>query len=217
MARIQDLKPGWAERVSIYARVSTADKGQDVENQVRDMVALAKQRGWVVHDEYLEHESGGNAKRPKMAELMEDARKGKFQVLLFWSLDRFSREGVYETLDRLRLLDSYGVRFLSVQEQYLDTLGPFREAVIGILAAVAKLERQRLSERVKSGMRRAVSQGVRVGRPPVSISRESFEKAVREHWSINEMARAFSVSRSTVIRYMKQYQSDRLREQERRE
>ena len=71
--------------------------------------------------------------------------------MLFWSLDRFSREGALPTLQQLNLLESYGVGYKSYTGQYLDSTGIFKEAVISILAIVAKQERVRLSERTRAG------------------------------------------------------------------
>jgi len=78
------------------------------------------------------------------------ASKRQFDVLLFWALDRLSREGCLETLQHLQRLTSHGVAWRSFTEQYLDSTGVFREAVISILAAVAKQERVRLSALVNT-------------------------------------------------------------------
>jgi DNA invertase Pin-like site-specific DNA recombinase len=87
------------------------------------------------------------------------ASKRQFDCLLFWSLDRLSREGTVKTLNHLERLNGYGVNYRSFIEQYLDSTGVFKEAVIGILAAVAKQERVRLSERTIAGLERAKAQG----------------------------------------------------------
>jgi DNA invertase Pin-like site-specific DNA recombinase len=97
--------------------------------------------------------------------MFSDASRREFDVLCFWSLDRLSREGVVETLNHLQRLTSYGVNYRSFTEQYLDSTGIFKEAVIGILAAVAKQERVRLSERTVAGLERARAQGRVGGRP----------------------------------------------------
>ncbi len=189
-----------SKKVAVYARVSTTDKGQETANQTTAMEAFADKRNWSITHHYTENESGGKADRPQFKAMMEAARKGKFDVLLFWSLDRFSREGTYETLEHLKKLDSYGVRFVSMQEEYLDTLGPFREAVIGILAAVAKMERQRISERVKAGMARAKAQGKTMGRPKRVVDQDSLIRMVQDDWSLSEIATALGISRATAVR-----------------
>ncbi len=188
------------KKVVVYARVSTTDKGQETANQTTAMEAFADKRNWSITHWYTENESGGKADRPKFKAMMEAARKGQFDVLLFWSLDRFSREGTYETLEYLKKLDSYGVRFVSMQEEYLDTLGPFREAVIGILAAVAKMERQRISERVKAGMARAKAEGKKMGRPKRVVDQDSLIRMVTDDWSLSEIATALGISRATAVR-----------------
>lgn len=97
------------------------------------------------------------------------ASQRKFDVLLFWSLDRLSREGVLETLKHLNCLTSYGVNYRSFTEQYFDSCGIFKDAVISILATIAKQERIRISERVRAGLDRAHSRGRRLGRPVVVL------------------------------------------------
>ena len=80
-------------------------------------------------------------------------------MVLFWSLDRFSREGVLETLQHLQKLTSNGVEWYSYREEYLRSVGVFKEAVLAILAAIAKQERVRISERVQAGLSRAKAEG----------------------------------------------------------
>src|SRR5215831_20395039 len=97
-------------------------------------------QGWTVAHEYVDKATGKHSDREQFQRLFEDASQRRFDVVLFWSLDRFSREGVRETLNHLERLTSYGVNYRSFTEQYLDSTGIFKEAVIGILAAVAKQE-----------------------------------------------------------------------------
>jgi DNA invertase Pin-like site-specific DNA recombinase len=97
--------------------------------------------------------------------MFQDASQRKFDVLLFWSLDRLSREGVLETLQHLQRLTSHGVAWRSFTEQYLDSTGIFPEAIIGILAAIAKQERVRLAERTRAGLERVRREGKSLGRP----------------------------------------------------
>ncbi|MGI4863356.1 MAG: recombinase family protein [Janthinobacterium lividum] len=121
-----------------YARVSTKDKGQTNENQLRERWAFAQRLGYSGYQDYCDQESGGSAERPASRQLFLDAHQRRFDVVLFWRLDRFSREGVTETLNHLQKLQAAGVQFKSLTEQYLDSTGMFREAIIGFLAAIAK-------------------------------------------------------------------------------
>jgi DNA invertase Pin-like site-specific DNA recombinase len=125
---------------AIYARVSTRDKGQDFTNQLLALREFAAKQGWIIVNEYIDQQSAKDDDRPAFRRMFEDASRRKFDVLLFWSLDRLSREGVLETLQHLQRLTSYDVAWRSFTEQYLDSTGIFREAVIGILAAIAKQE-----------------------------------------------------------------------------
>src|SRR5690606_7213933 len=101
-------------------------------------------------------------------QLFEDAHRRRFDLVLFWALDRFSREGAMATLRSLQELESYGVGFRSDTERYLDSTGLFKEALIAIRATLAKQEHIRISERVKAGMERARAAGKPLGRPQVS-------------------------------------------------
>ena len=165
-ARSEDTYRGETPmRCAIYARVSTKDKGQEVENQLRQLREFAALRGWTVYREYVDHETGKNDDRGEFQAMFRDASQRKFEVLLFWALDRLSREGVLETLQHLNRLTSYGVGYRSFTEQYFDSCGIFKDAVIAIVATVAKQERVRISERVKAGLETARAKGKKLGRP----------------------------------------------------
>ena len=155
-------------RVGIYARVSTKDKGQEVENQLRQLREFAALQGWTVYREYIDHEAAKTDDRAKFQSMFRDASQRKFDVLLFWALDRLSREGVLETLQHLNRLTSYGGGYRSFTEQYFDSCGIFKDAVIAIVATVAKQERVRISQRVRAGLETARAKGVKLGRPRVA-------------------------------------------------
>ena len=154
-------------KTAIYARVSTKDGRQDTENQLRQLRQFAVTQNWTVIHEYIDRASGKRSDREQFQKMFEAASRREFDILLFWSLDRLSREGTVETLNHLQRLTGYGVNYRSFTEQYLDSTGMFKEAVIGILAAVAKQERVRLSERTIAGLQRARAQGRVGGRPRV--------------------------------------------------
>ena len=101
---------------AIYARVSTRDKGQTNDNQLLELRAFAERLGYPIYREYRDQESGGTAERPQFQQLLADAHQRRFDVVLFWSLDRFSREGVGETLTHLPRLNVAGVPFKSFTE-----------------------------------------------------------------------------------------------------
>src|SRR5579872_3868321 len=142
------------EKVALYARVSTKDGRQDTENQLIALRDYCAKQGWAIAEEYVDHETGGHSRRPHFQRMFADARARKFDLVLFWSLDRLSREGVSATLNHLERLTAAGVEWRSYTEEYLDSTGLFREAVIAILAVIAKQERVRRSERAFAAIAR---------------------------------------------------------------
>jgi DNA invertase Pin-like site-specific DNA recombinase len=159
-------------RVAIYARVSTDDKGQDPENQLRELRAWSANSGHTIVREYVEHESGrkGADRRKQFSTLFEDASKRKFDCVLFWALDRFSREGMAQTIGHLQRLTSYGVTFHSNTEPHLGTDNELvRNILLALLSSLAKVEAQKISQRTKAGMARAKEKGIKIGRPRLGI------------------------------------------------
>jgi len=193
-------------RIALYARVSTKDKGQDYENQLIELREFVKRKapeGWQITDEYVDRASGKDSERPAFKLLFDDASRKRFDLVLFWSLDRFSREGVVETLQHLQRLSSHGIEWFSFREEYLRSIGVFKEAVLAILAAIAKQERIRLSERVLAGLNRARSQGKSLGRPKVVV-RKKLDFELRESGlTIRDIADRSGVSPITVQRLLK--------------
>lgn len=201
------------KRVALYARVSTRDKGQDTENQLMQLRDFAKTQGWDIVHEYTDKASGKRSDREQFQKMFTSASKREFDVLLFWSLDRLSREGTVETLNHLQRLTSYGVDYRSFTEQYLDSTGIFKEAVIGILAAVAKQERVRLSERVVAGLERSKAKAKNagrewtIGRPKVeddTAKMKTFRKLREAGLSVRKIAAQMEVSPTTIQKLIAQ-------------
>lgn len=191
------MKP---HRIVLYARVSTKDRGQDTRNQLAQLRDFAAKQEWTIVREYIDQASGKTADRPKFKELMAAAAQHDFDLVLFWSLDRFSREGVLETLQHLQRLTSFGVGWKSFTEQYLDSCGIFRDAVLSILATIAKQERIRLSERTIAGLERARKEGRFGGRPKIITDRQKVRDLRAAGKSLGEIATALELSKTTVAR-----------------
>lgn len=189
-------------RVALYARVSTKDKGQDTENQLAALRDFSAKQGWAIAHEYVDRATGKHSDREQFQRLFQDASKRCFDVCLFWSLDRFSRAGVRETLNHLELLSSYGVGWRSFTEQYLDSCGIFKDAVLAILAVIAKQERVRLSERTLAGLARARKQGRIGGRPKVVCDRSRVERLAKSGHTLSEIAAKVRISKSSVHRML---------------
>jgi DNA invertase Pin-like site-specific DNA recombinase len=193
-------------RTAIYARVSTKDKGQDTDNQALQLRKFAESQGWTITAEYVDRVSGKRSDRDQFQAMFTAASRRQFDILLFWSLDRFSREGTLQTLKHLERLTAYGVDYRSFTEQYLDSTGIFKDAVISILATVAKQERIRLSERTIAGLERAKAQG-RVGGRPRTEDNLKLVKTIRQlrtqDRSIRQIAAELSLSSNTVMKVLR--------------
>jgi DNA invertase Pin-like site-specific DNA recombinase len=190
------------ERVALYARVSTKDGRQDTENQLGLLREYCSKQGWEIASEYVDHETGGHSKRAHFQRMFADARARKFDLVLFWSLDRLSREGVSATLGHLERLTGYGVGWRSHTEEYLDSCGIFRDAVLSILATIAKQERIRRSERASAAIARLRRQGQadKLGRKRNVFDRDRARRLRADGWSIREIAAELEQSPMTIQR-----------------
>ena len=151
-------------RAAIYARVSTADRDQNTDTQLLPLREFATAQGWDVAGEYVDHAPATDLRRrTAWREMLDQAAKRKVDLVLVWRIDRAFRSllDASSTLERLR---GWGVGIRSYQEPWIDTTSPFGEAMFGITAVWAQLERAILRERVKAGMDRARREGKHIGR-----------------------------------------------------
>ena len=192
-------------RIAIYARVSTDDKGQDPENQLRELRAWAAAAGHTVVHEYVDHESGrkGAKGRKQFAQLFEDAHKRKFDCVLFWALDRFTREGMIPTIAYLQRLAGYGVSFHSYTEAHLSTDNELvGNILLAVMSSLAKVESQKIGERTRAGMARARAQGTRIGRPALDPAlQRKIAKQLGAGLSAYAVAKQLGIDAHTVAKY----------------
>ena len=184
-------------KVAVYSRVSGKSNRQDAANQSLQLIEYCQRQSWN-YIEYTDRMSGTRADRTAFVQMFEDARLRRFDIVLFWALDRFSREGTLKTLEYLQRLDTYGVAWKSFTEQYLDSTGMFRDAVIAILATIAKQEHARLSERVVAGLRRAKREGRVLGRKRIIVDREKIRARHAAGESVRAIAAEVGISKSLV-------------------
>jgi DNA invertase Pin-like site-specific DNA recombinase len=190
-------------KVALYARVST-DK-QDNGNQLVQLRKFARKQGWSGGREYVDTVSGSGKKaRERFDEMMDAASRREFDCVLFWKLDRFSREGVRRTLFYLTQLDGWKVGWRSFQEQWFDSCGPFKDAVISIMATLAEQERITISERTKAGLARVRRAGVKLGRPRKHIDMRRFQKLRTQGVSLRACAAQLKVSPAWLVIKLKQ-------------
>lgn len=151
-------------KVCVYSRVSTGE--QDTDNQTTMLTEWAKQRGFELMAVYKEQESAWKAGHQReLARLMADARRGKFDTVLVWALDRLSREGALAILSLVHRLGTYGVKVISYQESWTEAPGEIGELLYALTGWVARMESRRRSERTKAGLARAIREGKKLGRP----------------------------------------------------
>jgi len=188
--------------VALYCRVSTTD--QSTKSQLLDLRRYASDRGWPIFSEYLDERiSGTEDKRPDLDQLMADAKKRRFGVVLVWRFDRFSRSTKHLIL-ALEEFKALGIDFVSFQEN-IDTSSPLGGAIFTIISEVAQLERDIIAERVKAGLRKAKANGRKLGRPQATCSdTEAIEGLLTEHFSVRGIAKQVGVSKSTVARVLSQ-------------
>ena len=186
-------------RVAIYARVSTANNGQDPMVQVRELHEYAERRRWTITSEYVDVGiSGSKEKRPELDRLMADAHRRRFDCVVVWKFDRFARS-VSHLLRALETFKAQGIEFVSFSEQ-MDTSTPAGKMVFTVLGAVAELERSLIVERVKAGLRNARAKGKRLGRPKrvVDLGRIAALRAEGAGWK--HIAAKMSIGVGTLYR-----------------
>ena len=184
-------------KVGIYARVSTLDKGQDTEVQLRDLRSYTQARGWIIADEYVDKgQSGAKDRRPELDRLMKDVRKRKVDLILCWRLDRLGRslKHLILTLDEFQ---SIGVGFVSYNEN-LDLTTSTGRLMFQLLGAFAEFERNLIRERVKAGLANAKAKGAKLGRPSPEFDEDELLRLRKSGVTIRGIAERLNLRKSFV-------------------
>ncbi len=186
----------------LYARVST-DR-QDQKNQLLDLRAVARRKNYKIVAEIIEQKSARSTDRPAIQQILT---RNDYDVLLVWSLDRLTREGIFPTIQLLQSLKGKGVKVEFVKDSILNTLD--NELVfyimLTVLSALAQSEREKISERTKAGLRRALAEGKHLGRPPRAISGHRLRKIIRLRnagSSIRVIGRQVKLPKSSIMRIL---------------
>lgn len=149
-------------KAAIYVRVST-DK-QEVDNQLLQLRKYCEKSGYKIYKEYVDVISGKELSRPGYDLMFKDAHMKLFDIIIFWDLSRFSRAGTLFTLQKLKELENLGIAWESYQEPYLKTVGEFKDVILSVMSTLAKIEREKLSERTIAGLERARLKGSPIGK-----------------------------------------------------
>ena len=188
-------------KIGIYARISK--DSSDLDNQLLVLREYCQRMNYEIVNEYKDIVSGAAAIRVEFNKMLFDASKRKFDMLLFYALDRFCRAGTRETIYYLQMLDDYGISYKSFTEQYIDSSGIFKDVIIALLSTLAKQERIRISERVKAGLEKSRLQGRVGGRPTLETAKiEKIREMKSSGMNIMAISKELRISRGTVYEYL---------------
>ena len=188
------MTPRPTQRAAIYARVSTID--QTAENQLSELRRFVDARGWTGQEYVDEGVSGAKDRRPALDELVQDARRRRFDVVVCWRLDRLGRN-LKHLIVMLEDFQALGIAFVSLNEG-IDATTPAGRLQMHILGAIAEFERARIAERVKVGLARVRASGKRLGRPVVPVTETQLASV--KGLSVRQAAGQLGVSPSTMYR-----------------
>ena len=189
-------------RVALYVRISTIGHGQSVDMQLLDLRKLAEQRGFDIVKEYSdEGHSGSKTSRPALDAMLTDARKGRFQTILIWKLDRLGRSTAH-LIGLLENFRAWGIELVSFSEG-LDFSTTAGKLFYTLLGAFAEFEKDTIRERIRGGLRNARSKGRKPGRVCADVSVEQLREALAGGQSYAEVSARLNISRSTISRRLR--------------
>ena len=184
-------------KIALYARVSTSDKGQDPEMQLRELREYCERRHWTITSEFVDvGVSGAKDSRLQLNKLMIGARQRQFDTVLVWKLDRFGRS-LKHLVTALGEFEALGIAFVSLRDSF-DLTTPAGRLMFNMVASFAEFERDLIRERVKAGIANRRAKGFRVGRKPVTVDSVRLQALRSEGQTIREIAVALGISRSLV-------------------
>jgi DNA invertase Pin-like site-specific DNA recombinase len=173
--------------------------------QLSDLERYSKERGFKIFKVYKDNGvSGTKDTRPGLNQLMDDARKRRFDIVLVWRFDRFARSTKH-LINSLYEFRNLSIDFISYQEN-IDTSSPLGEAIFTIISAMAKLERDIIAERVKGGLRKARANGKRLGRPKSEVDTDKIVEYRKQKKSIRQIASEMNLSNNLVFRTLQKAQ-----------
>jgi DNA invertase Pin-like site-specific DNA recombinase len=187
-------------RVALYLRVST-DR-QTVENQELQLRQIAERRGWEVVAVY--NDAGisgakGRKERPGLDQMLNDASRGKFDIVMAWAIDRIGRSLV-DLLGTIQHLEACGAD-LYLDQQSIDTTTPMGKLIFQVCGAFAEFERSMIQQRIRAGLKRAKAQGKALGRPKIDGMREAaIKRLLQKGIGTKAIVRETGASPSVIVR-----------------
>jgi DNA invertase Pin-like site-specific DNA recombinase len=197
------------QRVALYARVSTTNGKQDTETQLLPMRAMCTQREWAVCEEYIDSGvSGTKESRPALDRMMKDAKRGKFDAVVCWKLDRVGRS-LKHLISLLADLEAVRVAFVSLSDN-LDLTTPQGRLMFQIIGAMAEFERSLIVERVTAGMARARAKGHLPGRKRQPLDLVAIRSRMTSGESLRFVAKSLAISPALLSRRLKEIAGESL-------
>jgi DNA invertase Pin-like site-specific DNA recombinase len=195
------------KRAALYVRVST--DAQTVENQIRELRRVAERRGWDVVEVYSDagiSGAKGRNGRPGLDAMLKDASRRKFDIVMAWAIDRLGRS-LIDLLDTIQHLEACGVD-LYLDQQAIDTTTPMGKLVFQVTGAFAEFERTMIRQRINAGLKRAVAQGVKLGRPRIdSATERKVRKQLAKGIGMLKLAKSLGIGTGTVQRIANELRS----------
>ncbi len=183
-------------RVALYLRVSTQDQNLDLQS--RELLQFVEARGWQLIDIYEDKATGTNDKRPGLQQLLSDARRRKFDLILVWKLDRFARS-LRDLVLMLQELGDLGIQFISLKDN-VDLTTASGRLMCALIAAFAEFEASLIKERVKAGLAAAKAKGKKIGRPKKDLPLKQIEVLRSQGRSFRSIANELNLGLGTVQR-----------------
>ena len=187
------------KKVACYFRVSTST--QTCENQRIELESYCQRQGWTITQVYEDAGvSGSKFDRPALQQMLKDSAKGKFDIVIVWKIDRLARS-TSDLLHILQQLNTNGVGFVATT-QAIDTTSSMGRMVVTFLSAIAEFERDTIVERVKAGIQRAKSEGIKIGRPRVAVDIVKAIELRNQGLGYKQIAKSLGLPRTTVYRVL---------------
>jgi DNA invertase Pin-like site-specific DNA recombinase len=192
---------GKQKKVAIYTRVSTDEQKTDL--QLMDLKEYVQRRRYEIFNFYEDIVSGAAKERKALDQLMDDAKKRKFDIVLVWKFDRFARS-LKMLVDGLALFQELGIDFISYKEN-IDTTTSMGKLIFNINSAYAEFERDIIRDRVIAGIKAKREKTDIWGRRNIASDVQiQIQELIKQGESIRQVAKTLHIAKGTVQKYMKQ-------------
>lgn len=191
-------------KIGLYIRTSTDNQKESIKLQQEELDRYCENHDFEIYDKYIDFGfSGSNVERPAFQNLMEDAKDGKFDMVLVTKIDRFARS-IIDCLVNIEKLQNYNVAFAATS-QPIDTSSAMGKLTLNIMAAFADFEREIIRERMKTGRKAAEKRGIVCNRPRLNISENKVMKYINKGLSATATAKVLDIDPATVVKRLNEW------------